>query len=163
MASLIQWHEFEQTPGDSEREGSLACCSPQGCKESDMTQRLNNNNKTLGNVAYQYYFHYYSFNIKFILYYFMTISYNIVTSYTIIISVFMLYDIHTFKMINYNYYYCQTIIDIVKCGGHSEEAGGMSPSLWHPIPGQLSNLTNINSAPTTCQGLFWEGRIQQST
>ena len=23
-------HEFEQTPGDSERQGSLACCSPWG-------------------------------------------------------------------------------------------------------------------------------------
>ena len=25
--------------------GSLACCSPWGCKESDMTERLNKNNK----------------------------------------------------------------------------------------------------------------------
>ena len=29
--------EFEQTPGDSEGQGSLACYSPGGCKESDMT------------------------------------------------------------------------------------------------------------------------------
>ena len=29
--------EFEQTPGDSEGQGSLACCSPWGCKELDMT------------------------------------------------------------------------------------------------------------------------------
>ena len=28
-------HEFEQTPGDSEGQGSLACYSPQGRKESD--------------------------------------------------------------------------------------------------------------------------------
>ena len=26
--------EFEQTPGDSEGQRSLACCSPWGCKES---------------------------------------------------------------------------------------------------------------------------------
>ena len=26
-------HEFEQAQGDSEGEGSLACCSPWGCKE----------------------------------------------------------------------------------------------------------------------------------
>ena len=26
---------FEQTPGDSEGQGSLACCTPQGHKESD--------------------------------------------------------------------------------------------------------------------------------
>ena len=30
-------HEFEQIPGDSEGQGSLACCSPWGCKESGMT------------------------------------------------------------------------------------------------------------------------------
>ena len=31
-------HEFEQTLGDREGQGSLACCSPRGCKESDMTE-----------------------------------------------------------------------------------------------------------------------------
>ncbi|WP_160116905.1 hypothetical protein [Legionella sainthelensi] len=30
-------HEFEQILGDSEEQGSVACCSPRGCKESDMT------------------------------------------------------------------------------------------------------------------------------
>ena len=30
-------HEFEQTLGDSEGWGSLACCCPWGRKESDMT------------------------------------------------------------------------------------------------------------------------------
>ena len=30
-------HEFEQTLGDSEEQGSLGCCRPWGCKESDMT------------------------------------------------------------------------------------------------------------------------------
>ena len=30
-------HEFEQTPQDGERQGSLECCSPWGSKESDMT------------------------------------------------------------------------------------------------------------------------------
>ena len=35
-------HEFEQTPEDSERQRNLACCSPWGHKESDMTERLNN-------------------------------------------------------------------------------------------------------------------------
>ena len=34
-------HEFEQTPGDSEGQGSLACCSTRGHKELDMTERLN--------------------------------------------------------------------------------------------------------------------------
>ena len=35
-------HEFEQTVGDSEGQGSLACCSPWGFKESETTERLNN-------------------------------------------------------------------------------------------------------------------------
>ena len=30
-------HEFEQTLGDTEGQGSLACCSPWGLKESDTT------------------------------------------------------------------------------------------------------------------------------
>ena len=40
---MVGWHEFEQTPGDSEGQGSLACCSPGDHKGSDMTERLNNN------------------------------------------------------------------------------------------------------------------------
>ena len=39
----LKGHEFEQAPGDGEGQGSLACCKPWGCKESDMTERLNNN------------------------------------------------------------------------------------------------------------------------
>ena len=40
----LNGHEFEQTPGDSEGQGSLACCSSWGHKEWDTTERLNNNN-----------------------------------------------------------------------------------------------------------------------
>ena len=32
-----------QTPGDGEGQGSLACCSSWGCKESGTTELLNNN------------------------------------------------------------------------------------------------------------------------
>ena len=39
-------HELERIPGDREGQGSLACCSPWGRKESDMTKRLNNNTNT---------------------------------------------------------------------------------------------------------------------
>ena len=31
----VERHEFEQAPGDGSRQGSLVCCSPWGCKESD--------------------------------------------------------------------------------------------------------------------------------
>ena len=40
------WHEFEQTPGDGEEHGSLAA-AVHGVAESDMTERLNNNNGLL--------------------------------------------------------------------------------------------------------------------
>ena len=40
----LNGHESVQTPRDSERQGSLVCCSPRGCKELDTTERLNNNN-----------------------------------------------------------------------------------------------------------------------
>ena len=45
---MVEWHhrlngrEFEQTPGD-DGQGRLECCNPWGCKESDMTERLNKN------------------------------------------------------------------------------------------------------------------------
>ena len=51
---MIVWHhqlnahEFDQTQADSEEQGSLVCCSPQGRKELHMTERLNNNNKGPG-------------------------------------------------------------------------------------------------------------------
>ena len=31
--------------GDGEGRGSLECCSPWNCEESDVTKQLNNNNK----------------------------------------------------------------------------------------------------------------------
>ena len=34
-------HEFEQAPGVGDGQGSLACCSPWGCKELDRTEWLN--------------------------------------------------------------------------------------------------------------------------
>ena len=49
MAGRHHWlngQEFEQIPGDTEGQGSLVCCSPWGCKESDMSQQLNNNKTT---------------------------------------------------------------------------------------------------------------------
>ena len=45
-------HEFEQTLGDSAGQGSLACTSPWACKESDMTDWVNNNKSTTNLVAY---------------------------------------------------------------------------------------------------------------
>ena len=41
----LNGHEFQQTPRDCEGQGSLACCSPWGCKELDTTERLNNSNQ----------------------------------------------------------------------------------------------------------------------
>ena len=44
---MVGWHhwlngyEFKQAPGVGDGQGSLACCSPYGRKESDMTERLN--------------------------------------------------------------------------------------------------------------------------
>ena len=44
---MVEWHhqldghESEQAPGVGDGQGSLACYSPQGRQESDMTERLN--------------------------------------------------------------------------------------------------------------------------
>ena len=48
--AMVGWHhwfnghEFEQTLGYSEGQGSLVCCSSWGHKDSDTTEQLNNNN-----------------------------------------------------------------------------------------------------------------------
>ena len=39
----LDGHAFEHAPQDGEGQGSLACCSPWGHKESDTTEQLNNN------------------------------------------------------------------------------------------------------------------------
>ena len=46
-------HEFEQTPGDSEGQGTLVCCNPWGCKESDTTERLNNKTNIILDIVLQ--------------------------------------------------------------------------------------------------------------
>ena len=43
----LDGHEFEQAPGDGDGQGSLICCSPWGCKESDMTEQLSIAHSTL--------------------------------------------------------------------------------------------------------------------
>ena len=43
----INGHKSEQTPGDSEGQGSLVCCNPLGHKESNTTQRLNSDSNIL--------------------------------------------------------------------------------------------------------------------
>ena len=37
----LDGHEFVWAPGVGDVQGSLVCCSPQGCKELDTTERLN--------------------------------------------------------------------------------------------------------------------------
>ena len=44
MASLTQWTWVWANSRRLEGQGSLMCCSPRGCKESDMMEQLNNNN-----------------------------------------------------------------------------------------------------------------------
>ena len=44
---MVVWHhqlngrESEQALGVGDGQGGLACCSPWGCKDSDMTEQLN--------------------------------------------------------------------------------------------------------------------------
>ena len=50
---MVGWHhqcsepELGQTLGGGERQGGLACCSPWGLKELDMTGQLNSNNNNV--------------------------------------------------------------------------------------------------------------------
>ena len=51
MASLTQWTWIWTTPGDGEGQGSLACCNPWGCKESDTSEQLNSNSDRQGQLS----------------------------------------------------------------------------------------------------------------
>ena len=41
----LDGHKLGWTPGDTEGQGSLTCCSPWGCKELERTERRNNRNE----------------------------------------------------------------------------------------------------------------------
>ena len=53
---MVRWdhqlngHEFEQTPEDSEGQGSLVCYRPLGRKESDMTEQLDTQQGTTSHM-----------------------------------------------------------------------------------------------------------------
>ena len=53
---LLDRHEFEQAPGVGDGLGGLAYCSPCGCKESDMTERLNSSDNHVIYKRYVYNF-----------------------------------------------------------------------------------------------------------
>ena len=48
----LDGHEFEQALGVGEGQGSLACCSSWGCKESGMTGRLNSTHRSKHSILY---------------------------------------------------------------------------------------------------------------
>ena len=49
----LNGHEFEQAPRDGEGQGSQVCCGPQGRKESDTTERLNDRKNYANNGTTQ--------------------------------------------------------------------------------------------------------------
>ena len=55
----LDGHEFEQIPGVGDGQESLACCSPWGLKDSDMTERLNWTDWWM--YMYMYIFHYFNY------------------------------------------------------------------------------------------------------
>ena len=57
MAGWHCWcngHELGQTPGVDDGQGSLACCSPWGCKELDTTEWLNWTDWTPLNISFSH-------------------------------------------------------------------------------------------------------------
>ena len=62
---MVGWHhwldrlEFEQALGVGDEQGGLACCSPWGCKESNMTERLNCTETSIRNHHFIYHCSYY--------------------------------------------------------------------------------------------------------
>ena len=48
----LNGHEFEQTLGDGDGQGSLACCSPWGHKQLHTTEQLNNKSSSKNNSPF---------------------------------------------------------------------------------------------------------------
>ena len=48
----LSGNAFNQVPGDGEGQVSLACCSPWGHKESDMTEQLTNDEVSLWSLTF---------------------------------------------------------------------------------------------------------------
>ena len=53
----LNGHKFEQSPEDGAGQGNPACCSPWGHKESDMTERLNNNKYFIVCMYHNFFIH----------------------------------------------------------------------------------------------------------
>ena len=51
MASLTQWTWVWANSGVGDGQARLACCSPWGCKELDVTEQLNNNNNEMSKIG----------------------------------------------------------------------------------------------------------------
>ena len=54
---VLNGHECDKALGDGKGQGSLACCSPWGRKESDTTEQLNKNKKITQNQICYFYLH----------------------------------------------------------------------------------------------------------
>ena len=102
----LNGHEFEQTPGDGEGQGCLVCCSPWGCKESDMTWQLNNNSNVLLIllVSFIYIYIYVYIYIYTYYIYFLTLSVlNLFCKWFYYISFFAFTNLKIFKDILFTF------------------------------------------------------------
>ena len=61
---LLDGHESEHALGVGDGQGSLACWSLCGCKESDMTERLNWVNTSITSHSYDFFLIWWEHNIK---------------------------------------------------------------------------------------------------
>ena len=86
--------KFEQAPGDSEGEGSLACCSPQGHKVSDATERLSFDFLSLVGEEMVYLFNSYLLRTCYVP--------SIIPSF-FLFSVLLKYNFHTMTFIHFKY------------------------------------------------------------
>ena len=98
----LNGHEFEQTPGDGEGQGCLVCCSPWGCKESDMTWQLNNNSNVLLILLVSFIYIYVYIYI-YILYIYFNIVLNLFCKWFYYISFFAFTNLKIFKDILFTF------------------------------------------------------------
>ena len=100
MATIqLNGHESEQTLGDSEGQGILVCCSPWACKQSDITEKLNNNNLSGSGLFSRYIF---TFLITIFMHSFHFKKVHVSSSGFSILNIFILFkEADSLSVVNY--------------------------------------------------------------
>ena len=149
LASPTQWTWVRANPGDGEGQGSLGCCSPQGCKESGTTERLNNNLWDFGDLSWSIRYNCFNLYFQFSYMYVKMCTVNSFNVYVVSKTFFPLYMSHlVLNLERWAEGFIQhrqehgpesrdSCIVVVPCRWRSHHRGHVSFTLWSFLVSQM--------------------------